>query len=248
MLHRKCPKGINSPPPRRKCLICNLKCQIVEYSKLQTEKHGQCLYVLSAQKILTSSGRATRWWPMYFPIRRSLPERPEPDNTFWTEGTSHHFEYRWRYKQRREDDSLVVAFSLSKPKRFSHLKYSWRIRTGCRENREAKVKARFAIGLLSRQCDVAIEVAFDFLAFVRHKVRSYQGGLEKGSGGRPARRATGRRRGHALQMKPSRALHVVPACQTALTIFYHFLQSKPTLAEHSALFDKLIKSSTMRSC
>jgi len=39
--------------------------------------------VLSVQKVLTSSCRATRRWPMYFPIRRSLPARPEPDNTFW---------------------------------------------------------------------------------------------------------------------------------------------------------------------
>jgi len=43
--------------------------------------------VLSVQKVLSSSGRATRWWPMYFRIRRSLPARPEPDNTFWTAST-----------------------------------------------------------------------------------------------------------------------------------------------------------------
>ena len=36
--------------------------------------------VLSVQKVLVGSGRATRRWPMYFPIRRSLPARPEPDN------------------------------------------------------------------------------------------------------------------------------------------------------------------------
>jgi len=31
--------------------------------------------VLAVQKVLSSSGRATRRWPMYFPIRRSLPAR-----------------------------------------------------------------------------------------------------------------------------------------------------------------------------
>ena len=40
--------------------------------------------VLSVQKVLSSSGRATRRWTMYFPIQRSLLVRPEQDNTFWT--------------------------------------------------------------------------------------------------------------------------------------------------------------------
>jgi len=40
-------------------------------------------YVLSSQKVLSGSGRATRRWSMYFPIRRSLPARLEPDNTSW---------------------------------------------------------------------------------------------------------------------------------------------------------------------
>jgi len=43
--------------------------------------------VPSVQKVLSSSGHATRRWPMYFPIRRSVPARPEPDNTFWTDST-----------------------------------------------------------------------------------------------------------------------------------------------------------------
>ena len=43
--------------------------------------------VLSVQKVLSSSGRATRRWPMYFPIRRSFPARSEPDRTFWTAST-----------------------------------------------------------------------------------------------------------------------------------------------------------------
>jgi len=43
--------------------------------------------VLSLQKVLSGCGRATRRWPMYFPIRRSLLARPEPDNTFWTAST-----------------------------------------------------------------------------------------------------------------------------------------------------------------
>ena len=29
--------------------------------------------VLSVQKVLSSSGRTTRRWPMYFPVKRSLP-------------------------------------------------------------------------------------------------------------------------------------------------------------------------------
>jgi len=45
------------------------------------------LIVLSSQKVLSGSGRATRRWSMYFPIRRSLPARPEPDNTFWDDST-----------------------------------------------------------------------------------------------------------------------------------------------------------------
>ena len=42
---------------------------------------------LSVQMLLPSSGRGTRRWPMYFPIRWSLPPRPKPDNTFWTDST-----------------------------------------------------------------------------------------------------------------------------------------------------------------
>ena len=44
--------------------------------------------VLSVQKVLSGFGRATRRWPMYFPIRRSLPAPPEPVNTFWTASTT----------------------------------------------------------------------------------------------------------------------------------------------------------------
>ena len=44
--------------------------------------------VLSVQKVLSSSGRATRRWPMYSPIRRSLPAQTEPDNTVWASSTS----------------------------------------------------------------------------------------------------------------------------------------------------------------
>jgi len=43
--------------------------------------------IISVQKVLPGSGRATRRWPMYFSIRRSLPALPEPDNTFWTAST-----------------------------------------------------------------------------------------------------------------------------------------------------------------
>jgi len=43
--------------------------------------------VLLVQEVLYGSGRATRRWSMYFPIRRSLPARPEPDNTFWDDST-----------------------------------------------------------------------------------------------------------------------------------------------------------------
>ena len=31
------------------------------------------------------TGRATRRWPMYFPIRRNLRARPELDNILWTD-------------------------------------------------------------------------------------------------------------------------------------------------------------------
>ena len=44
--------------------------------------------VLSVQKILSRTGLATRKLPVYFPIRRSLPAWPEPDNIFWTDITS----------------------------------------------------------------------------------------------------------------------------------------------------------------
>ena len=43
--------------------------------------------VLSSQKVFSGSGRATRRWSMYFPIRRSLPARSELDNTFWDDST-----------------------------------------------------------------------------------------------------------------------------------------------------------------
>jgi len=39
--------------------------------------------VISVQKVLSGFSRATRRWSMYFPTRRSLPARPEPDNAFW---------------------------------------------------------------------------------------------------------------------------------------------------------------------
>jgi len=41
--------------------------------------HG-AVGVLSVQKVLSSSGCPTSRWPAYFPMRRSLPARPEPDN------------------------------------------------------------------------------------------------------------------------------------------------------------------------
>ena len=44
--------------------------------------------VLSSQKVLSGSVRATRRLSMYFPIRRNLPARPEPDNTFWDDSTT----------------------------------------------------------------------------------------------------------------------------------------------------------------
>jgi len=52
----------------------------------------QKLYkVLAVQKVLSGSGRATRRWPIYFSIRRSLPARSEPDNTFWTASTDRYW-------------------------------------------------------------------------------------------------------------------------------------------------------------
>ena len=50
------------------------------YEKFTAQKHFK-VDVLSVQ--LWSCNKARRW-PMYFPIRRSLPARLEPDNTFWT--------------------------------------------------------------------------------------------------------------------------------------------------------------------
>jgi len=55
--------------------------------KSETSSFKISFYLHSVQKVLSSSGRATRRWPMYFPIRRSLPARPEPGNTFWTAST-----------------------------------------------------------------------------------------------------------------------------------------------------------------
>jgi len=55
------------------------------------------LDVLAVQKVLSGSGRATRRWPMYFPIRRSLPALPEADNTFWTASTGPLFILKWHF-------------------------------------------------------------------------------------------------------------------------------------------------------
>jgi len=41
----------------------------------------------TVQKLFSSASRATRRWPTYFCIMRSLPARPELDNTFWTAKT-----------------------------------------------------------------------------------------------------------------------------------------------------------------
>jgi len=38
--------------------------------------------VISVQKVLFISDRATRRWSKYFPVRRSPPSRSELDNTF----------------------------------------------------------------------------------------------------------------------------------------------------------------------
>jgi len=51
------------------------------------DAHFSPTHLRIVQKVLTSSGRATRRWPMYFPIMRSLLVRPELDNTFWTSST-----------------------------------------------------------------------------------------------------------------------------------------------------------------
>jgi len=66
--------------------------------------------VLSIQKVLSGSGRATRRWPMYFAIRRSLPARLEPDNTFRTAST-HHFEStRLRQSRLKSRVNYLVLF------------------------------------------------------------------------------------------------------------------------------------------
>ena len=51
------------------------------------KRDNPAFHVLAVQKVLFGSGRATRRWPMYFRIRRSLPARSQPDNTFWTDST-----------------------------------------------------------------------------------------------------------------------------------------------------------------
>jgi len=56
------------------------------YSKVSSLHKSMLFQVLSDQKVLSSSGRAIRRWPMNFPIRRGLPARPEPD-TLWTAST-----------------------------------------------------------------------------------------------------------------------------------------------------------------
>ena len=58
-----------------------------DYSSIGTGPEGWCSTVLSSQKVLSGSGRATRRCSMYFPIRRNLPARPEPDNSFWDDST-----------------------------------------------------------------------------------------------------------------------------------------------------------------
>jgi len=68
--------------------------------------------VLWVQKILFGFSRGTRRWPMYFPIRRSLPAWPEPDNTSWTDITA------WLVERR-----ILIRYSSV---------YSWR----CNEIRE----------------------------------------------------------------------------------------------------------------
>ena len=76
------------------------------------------LYVLSSQKVLSCSGRATRRWSMYFPIRRSLPARPEPDNTFWDDGTDYSLlfcKYHSKIKTPFSDNAFPVLDV--KPKR-----------------------------------------------------------------------------------------------------------------------------------
>jgi len=44
--------------------------------------------IRSVKKELSGSGRATRRWSMYLPIRQSISARPEPDNTFRADSTS----------------------------------------------------------------------------------------------------------------------------------------------------------------
>jgi len=58
-----------------------------DYGKISvfTVKTNPCFKVLSVQRVLSSSRRAARQWPMCFPIRRSLPVRSEPNSTFWTD-------------------------------------------------------------------------------------------------------------------------------------------------------------------
>ena len=79
------------------------------------------MFVLALQKVLSGSGRSTRrcispyfctyrYIVMYFPIRRSLPALPEPDNTFWTASTVTAFR-SFQKKMMELTKSLRLVFS-----------------------------------------------------------------------------------------------------------------------------------------
>jgi len=77
----------------RSLQLIRIYCDELSSAPKPAPPHGTCLLkeivqALSSQKVLSGSGRATRRWSMYFPIRRSLPTRLEPDNTFWDDSTS----------------------------------------------------------------------------------------------------------------------------------------------------------------
>ena len=57
-----------------------------DYSVIFKDKFQVCPFVLSIQRY-SGCGRRTRRWSMFYPIRRSLPARPETGNTFWTDST-----------------------------------------------------------------------------------------------------------------------------------------------------------------
>jgi len=71
------------PPALCGKLLASLSC----HPAAQPAGRNASSLVLSVQKVLSGVLVVQQRRPMYFPIWRSLPARPEPDDTFWTDST-----------------------------------------------------------------------------------------------------------------------------------------------------------------